>query len=421
MDYKAEEILNKVQQIYSGSESKSKYGKIGTKQLKTSQNLEEIGRDELFQLNLESSQDNIPKMISRPSKNLTVLVIGNHSAGKSSFINWYVEEKVQNTGIAIETSHFTMVKFGDKKVEIQSEGTLALYPFLREIMKRSRKEVYGKFFSNLTTKTCTNKVKNIEKIDFIDTPGLTDGNVDYDCDIIEMIKWVSTHVDAILVFLDPVGQALCTKTMNMIEYLYQNHKRKTSICLSKIDQVDPDDFNKLSMQVYSAIIARTHDIHLDVIPISTIKDYKGPNNKISSLMEKFEKIFNDKAIRNIEIMTSDCNTIIDHCNNLIEYDNRNKRSVSICKVFKVFLLLLFISLLLFTLYYLLTSESQATEKELIGLISPNIILLLILILSRKFEKATFAPTQLLKITNWIKYCKSAITEGEEMTQDYLNS
>ena len=49
MDYKAEEILNKVQQIYSGSEGKSKFGKVGSKQVKTSQNLEEIGRDELFQ------------------------------------------------------------------------------------------------------------------------------------------------------------------------------------------------------------------------------------------------------------------------------------------------------------------------------------------------------------------------------------
>ena len=421
MDYKAEEILNKVQQIYSGSEGKSKFGKVGSKQVKTSQNLEEIGRDELFQLNFENSQDSIPKMISRPSKNLTVLVIGNHSAGKSSFINWYVEEKVQNTGIAIETSHFTMVKFGDKKVEIQSEGTLALYPFLREIMKRSRKEVYGKFFANLTTKTCTNKVKNIEKIDFIDTPGLTDGNVDYDCDIIEMIKWVSAHVDAILVFLDPVGQALCTKTMNMIEYLYLKHKKKTSICLSKIDQVDPDDFNKLSMQVYSAIIARTQDIHLDVIPISTIKDYKGPNNKISALMQKFEKIFNDKAIRNIEIMTSDCNTIIDHCNNLIEYNNRNKRSVSICKAFKILFLILFIMMIIFTIYYLLISETQVTEKEVFGLTAPNILLLLILILVRRFEKPTFANTQILKITNWINHCKSAVTEGEEMTQDYLNS
>ena len=31
------------------------------------------------------------------------MIIGNHSAGKSSFINWYIEEHVQRAGVAIET------------------------------------------------------------------------------------------------------------------------------------------------------------------------------------------------------------------------------------------------------------------------------------------------------------------------------
>ena len=38
-----------------------------------------------------------------PRKKVTVMIIGNHSAGKSSFINWYIEEHVQRAGVAIET------------------------------------------------------------------------------------------------------------------------------------------------------------------------------------------------------------------------------------------------------------------------------------------------------------------------------
>ena len=37
-----------------------------------------------------------------PRKKISVMLIGNHSAGKSSFVNWYVEEHVQRTGVAIE-------------------------------------------------------------------------------------------------------------------------------------------------------------------------------------------------------------------------------------------------------------------------------------------------------------------------------
>ena len=40
---------------------------------------------------------------------------GNHSAGKSSFINWYIEETIQRTGVAIETQGFTLVTSGKRR------------------------------------------------------------------------------------------------------------------------------------------------------------------------------------------------------------------------------------------------------------------------------------------------------------------
>ena len=43
------------------------------------------------------------------------MIIGNHSAGKSSFINWYIGESVQTTGVAIETRGFTFVTSGRKR------------------------------------------------------------------------------------------------------------------------------------------------------------------------------------------------------------------------------------------------------------------------------------------------------------------
>jgi GTPase SAR1 family protein len=38
-----------------------------------------------------------------PNKKISILLIGNHSAGKSSLVNWYIEDNVQRTGVAIET------------------------------------------------------------------------------------------------------------------------------------------------------------------------------------------------------------------------------------------------------------------------------------------------------------------------------
>lgn len=54
-----------------------------------------------------------------PRKKVNILLIGNHSAGKSSFINWYVEETVQKTGVAIETQGFTLVTSGKKRESLR--------------------------------------------------------------------------------------------------------------------------------------------------------------------------------------------------------------------------------------------------------------------------------------------------------------
>jgi ribosome biogenesis GTPase A len=35
------------------------------------------------------------KEVTAPRKKITVLIIGNHSSGKSSFINWYIGEHIQ--------------------------------------------------------------------------------------------------------------------------------------------------------------------------------------------------------------------------------------------------------------------------------------------------------------------------------------
>jgi ribosome biogenesis GTPase A len=35
------------------------------------------------------------KDVTAPRKKITVLIIGNHSSGKSSFINWYIGEHIQ--------------------------------------------------------------------------------------------------------------------------------------------------------------------------------------------------------------------------------------------------------------------------------------------------------------------------------------
>ncbi len=57
---------------------------------------------------------------------------GNHSAGKSSFINWYIEEHVQRTGVAIETQGFSFVTSGRRWVPSTSSVKYAT-PLVKDL------------------------------------------------------------------------------------------------------------------------------------------------------------------------------------------------------------------------------------------------------------------------------------------------
>ena len=47
------------------------------------------------------------------------MIIGNHSAGKSSFINWYCEDDIQKTRVAIETLEINLIMHGNRRADLK--------------------------------------------------------------------------------------------------------------------------------------------------------------------------------------------------------------------------------------------------------------------------------------------------------------
>lgn len=262
-------------------------------------------------------------IVVRPNKNAAVMIVGNHSAGKSSFINWYVGQNLQSTGVALETSHFTMITHGNKSSEIKSEGTLRLYPFLQELLQHGDRKIYGKFFANLNTKVCASTERSFPYVDFIDTPGLTDGNVKHDCDILGVMKWLTKYVDLVLVFLDPVGQGLCNKTLDMIEFLFNNYPEKFKIFLSKADQIqNENDLFKLYSQISASVTSRTsfqHGFHFHAFSIQ--KQELPFQNNINAVCREIEACIGSKIERNLSTLTTDCRFVKEHCAYLLRYDD----------------------------------------------------------------------------------------------------
>lgn len=72
----------------------------------------------------------------------------------------------------------------------------------------------------LTTEVSTSKQKKFPFVIFIDTPGLVDGDMKYPFDVDKTLIWLGGIADLILVFFDPLGQALCKRTLDIVgEYI----------------------------------------------------------------------------------------------------------------------------------------------------------------------------------------------------------
>ena len=182
-----------------------------------------------------------------PLTKVSVMIIGNHSAGKSSFINWYCEDSVQKTGMAIETQGFSFITSGFKaSPPLKGEATLMRYPHIKPLKKK-----FGKgFIENLTTRVSVSKAKQFPLVDFIDTPGLVDGEVSYPMDVDNCILEFGAYADLILVFMDPIGKALVSRTMNVVKMLNKEHYHKMKYYMTKADTIgSQEDLMKLMVQI----------------------------------------------------------------------------------------------------------------------------------------------------------------------------
>eukprot|EP00897_Mesotaenium_endlicherianum_P008447 jgi/Mesen1/7630/ME000004S07905 len=103
-----ERILKNITEIYENE--KTGGGSLG---------LKKIAEDPLLELQLH-----------KPRKKVTVMIVGNHSAGKSSFINWYIGETIQRTGVAIETKGFSFLTSGKRRETLKGDATLMFYDYL---------------------------------------------------------------------------------------------------------------------------------------------------------------------------------------------------------------------------------------------------------------------------------------------------
>uniref|UniRef100_A0A7N6AWR9 Dynamin N-terminal domain-containing protein n=1 Tax=Anabas testudineus TaxID=64144 RepID=A0A7N6AWR9_ANATE len=260
-----------------------------------------------------------------PRKKITVMLMGNHSAGKSSFINWYVEEHIQRTGVAIETQGFSFVTSGRKRESLTGNATLHLYPHFKPLQEFKGVSEY------LSTEICTSRQKRFSLVTFVDSPGLVDGDMKYPFDVDKVIMWLGDLCDLVLVFFDPMGQALCKRTLNIVETLNETHGDRLRFYLSKADEAGGEsDRQRVMMQIVQELCKRPglNKCGFDM-PTIYIPNPNKPSrcvNQIEEVCRTIEKTINQTVQNTLNSLEKDCELISEAITDRLSIDRDNRRA-----------------------------------------------------------------------------------------------
>jgi GTPase SAR1 family protein len=167
-----------------------------------------------------------------------ILMLGNHSSGKSSFINHFVAEEIQQTGMAPTDEDFTIIRYGQVAKE-RPGNSLVSNP---ELGYEGLNQFGPRFLSHLKMKTVCND--RLTKVSLVDTPGMidsADSQAHRGFDFQGVVRWFAERADLIMLFFDPERPGTTAETLQIYTESLRDFDHKLLVVMNKVDQ-----FRKLS-------------------------------------------------------------------------------------------------------------------------------------------------------------------------------
>jgi len=204
-------------------------------------------------LDVEESQINYQSYDGSNTQFPFVLLLGNHSSGKSSFINYLLGKKVQSTGVAPTDDSFTvivpsnLVNGGDESTADDSSFNVDRNgPALvgDPDLGFSGLQRFGDVLVNHTMLKIRSGTK-VKDFCLVDSPGMIDSptdhankqvNYDRGYDFAGVCRWYAERADVILVFFDPDKPGTTGETLSILTSSLVGLDHKLHLLLNKADQ-----------------------------------------------------------------------------------------------------------------------------------------------------------------------------------------
>jgi GTPase Era involved in 16S rRNA processing len=171
-----------------------------------------------------------------------VFILGNHSSGKSSFINFILQRKIQEAGVAPTDDGFSIIAPGPEDAEMDGPtlvggddfGFTGLRSFGSGLVEHVKMKIRNKLA--------------LQEVILIDSPGMIDSPADsvnfntskekkgdrgYDFE--GVVRWFAQRADVILLFFDPDKPGTTGETLSVLTNALTNVDHKLLIVLNKAD------------------------------------------------------------------------------------------------------------------------------------------------------------------------------------------
>lgn len=162
-----------------------------------------------------------------------VLMLGNHSSGKSTFINYLIGEEVQKTGLAPTDDGFTIIAYGDTRDDRDGPGLVnnpdlpysGLRHFGDDLVKHLRMK--------------RRPAELLRNVILVDSPGMIDEaktESGRGFDFPGVVQWFAERADVVLMFFDPDKPGTTGETLQVFNESLRGIDHKLLIVMNKMDQ-----------------------------------------------------------------------------------------------------------------------------------------------------------------------------------------
>lgn len=162
-----------------------------------------------------------------------VLLLGNHSSGKSTFINFLLGTELQRTGVAPTDDGFTLITHGPVATELDGHAVVSNPNLPYEGLRHFGDALVSHIRLKLRP------VELLQTVTLIDSPGMIDeakAENGRGFDFPGVVRWFAERADLVVVFFDPDKPGTTGETLQVFRESLGGIDHKLLIVLNKVDQ-----------------------------------------------------------------------------------------------------------------------------------------------------------------------------------------